>query len=792
MKSSTIQFITRTKLSELARQRESLLGQYQTIADNSTDEDLASLTRLYEGLKNVRVTEIPLHRGLPNIQAMLQSTTAPESLILFWREMLLRELQRGRLRANIVYLFGAFLSEWDSGDAGSQAWQDECRSQQSQMVRAITQSPPKPPLELLNSVLASYCDHHETVSAKIDANLQKSLDQHAACYPQLLQIAENPHHPLHVREEARRLSKDDILGKQFADALRVALRDPRSWTWPESGVSTRAIWTRNKWRLYPTLSFLELTMLHGVSDFWSAAVGECYTCTAALLVRRSRLQHLKDLGAPEVIMMNEKRMLAMEVEKAMAHWYEPIDPWTSQSLLSDESGVNENLDRGVTTTRASWQGELRDSWRMGYGYADGTNPMVRLVHAEIQTLRAAYPDQPLHVVKLDVRDYFASVSHAALRTMVKGLGMTDAGIEFTDRFLDTPYVVDGQSVAACRGVPMEQPYSHWLCEWLMRLMEQFVYERSRVRIIRQIDDICILAATDQEAVAGFEAVCQFLEDVGLQVNSEKCGAVTIAGHKPERLPKTNPRWGVLELTDQGQWQTHQPSFETYLSDARREVAVRHPVLAKVLAYNDQLQFLVSTLGLAMDLGDHHRDSVNRALQDFEGSFFADGRSIFDGLRDCIGERYHDEYGEIPLSWMVWPITAGGLGLRSATVIIGQFKIAYAARTEVRKRAPDERAENWQNENNDWKEFYEDQHVKLEPAPCAESSTMKSLVESFVRRGKVISGGEQQGLSQYWRWTLSIFGPEILEQLGTFEFLLTELVPLQLIQEKLLQADPVEF
>ncbi len=66
--------------------------------------------------------------------------------------------------------------------------------------------------------------------------------------------------------------------------------------------------------------------------------------------------------------------------------------------------------------------------------------------------------------------------------------------------------------------------------------------------------------------------------------------------------------------------------------------------------------------------------------------------------------------------------------------------------------------------------------------------MNALVEEFIRRGKSISGGEQEGLSPYWRWTLSIFGPEILDRLGTFEFLLTDLVPLQLIHDKLVGSD----
>ena len=44
------------------------------------------------------------------------------------------------------------------------------------------------------------------------------------------------------------------------------------------------------------------------------------------------------------------------------------------------------------------------------------------------------------------------------------------------------------------------------------------------------------------------------------------------------------------------------------------------------------------------------------------------------------------------------------------------------------------------------------------------------------RGQEISGGKQAGLSDYWRWVLSVYGPEVLDKFGTFRFLLTDLVP----------------
>jgi hypothetical protein len=43
--------------------------------------------------------------------------------------------------------------------------------------------------------------------------------------------------------------------------------------------------------------------------------------------------------------------------------------------------------------------------------------------------------------------------------------------------------------------------------------------------------------------------------------------------------------------------------------------------------------------------------------------------------------------------------------------------------------------------------------------------------------------EKRQLSRYTRWLLHIYGPEILDRLGSFGFLLHELVPLQLISSR---------
>ncbi|MEO1617407.1 MAG: reverse transcriptase domain-containing protein [Planctomycetota bacterium] len=786
MTQSTIQFITKTRLAELSRQRESLLRQYDEAENAGNGSDLESLAKLHDGLKKVRITQIPLHRDLPNLQVLFHGGDAPASLIAFWRSKLELEIQRGRLRAIIVYLFGACLSEWDASDIQGAGRQEERTAETHRVLQKITSTGDPPSLDLLEASLSVFHPHHDRVDLIITTRLNKSLNLELSVCEGLQWIASNPHHPHKTRQEAIQIEENQSLLNQLEIAVRTANRDPRTWHWPDEGVLPRILWTRNRWRLYPSLPLVDLMSLHHTASFWSTSIEEAYTSTAAILNIRSRLQKLIDLNAPDVITSNERRMLDSHKSRALLDWYEPVDPWTKEPVLSEDE---EKPVIGIVGIRASRQAELRSTFSMGYGYGEGVNPMVTLVHSEMKVLRAAFPDQPLHVLKIDVRDYFVSVPHETLLAMLRGLGMSEEGIDFSQRFLKTPYLVGSdEAKPAQTGVPMEVEYSHWLCEKLMQLLEQYVHSKRTVRIIRQLDDLCILSPSGESVLTAYETVVAFLADLGLSLNQDKSGAVTVGGDTPAGLPDSRPRWGVLELTETGQWQTSMAGFQSYLEVSQKEVRSRRAILAKVRAYNDQLRHLVWGIGLAMDLGDRHRESANATLQTFENEFYGSGVSIFDGLKSELQQRNMGEQAEIPLAWMLWPITAGGLGLHSTTVMIGQYEVAYEMRSKTRKQAPSTKTDDWQSAANEWSDFYDDMNVTLEPAGCDDSKRMKTFVEDFIRRGKSISGGKQNELSSYWRWVLSIFGPEILDQLGTFEFLLTDLVPLHLIHDNLLGSD----
>jgi hypothetical protein len=72
-------------------------------------------------------------------------------------------------------------------------------------------------------------------------------------------------------------------------------------------------------------------------------------------------------------------------------------------------------------------------------------------------------------------------------------------------------------------------------------------------------------------------------------------------------------------------------------------------------------------------------------------------------------------------------------------------------------------------------------------PNPEVGNEKTLVNDFIERGSKLSSGRQQNLTVYWRWILYTYGPQILDYFGTFRFLMTELVPLQLITQGRLKS-----
>jgi len=122
MFSASDQFITQMKLRELRAQRDQSLAAYARLAAQvaATRGDGERIRVLYDGLRRLRFAKQPLHPDVANLELILHDVAigrASAETTAFWRAHLEQELAQGRLRAEIVYIFGALLEEWTKDDA---------------------------------------------------------------------------------------------------------------------------------------------------------------------------------------------------------------------------------------------------------------------------------------------------------------------------------------------------------------------------------------------------------------------------------------------------------------------------------------------------------------------------------------------------------------------------------------------------------------------------------------------------------------------------------------------------
>ncbi len=812
MVTKTDQFITQIKLRELREQRARLLNAYEALSRQAADAqtEAARLRVLYEGLQQISFANQSLHPDVANLEPLLlemQTSEASQETVAFWRARLERELSNGRLRSEMVYIFGALLEEWSSHSSQKTPDDQESVEIQARLVSGITR-----PAEagsftaLLDSLFASFSYSEAEAVSRMQRALGDSLRRRVTTVelsPVLEQISHSPYRSPAERSGARTFLLDDLLQKELADALTLMLEHIEEWVWPEEGLPTRAHWTPNKWRLFiedglPNACFLEI-----LGRRWHAIFQKFFQEE-----QQNRLKQLRRAQSGQPHTSEREQTPGRFHQTAGLSLLGELDIWAAaDNAAQPRSAPAESIDGWVDyrtaeygsifQTRSRMREQLRALEQLaGYGSQQSSGAMetaLMLLNAEIQLARSAFPNTPLYIVKVDIKDFYPSLPHGLLLDLLRRYGLTPAQHAFFRSFLRLPIQRDSEITPAERGVPNEHVLSDVLGELILFLLDWHVQREAQVQIIRAIDDICFLTPSADEAIKAWQAVQAFCDACGLALNLEKCGAVCIGGERPAALPASQPKWSLLALDERGEWTVNPSAFEDYLAQARQQIAQAGSLLAQVEAYNGHLKYLVKALGLRLPLGDAHRQSAGQAMLHVHHALFGERQGIIAALRQAIQQRFLGNVSSthIPEAWFYWPITAGGAGLTQASALTAAYAESLAK--HPRPAVPEERSPGWQRlrGSGEWFVFYNTLLNEVRSKAPAPNQVMETLVKDFIQRGSELSSGKQKDLSPYWRWVLYIYGPQILEALGTFRFLISELVPLQLTTRKHAQEEQDE-
>ncbi len=757
MPMTTEHFITQMKLHELRRQRDRLRHAYTELQQQiaGAPDSAARLQYLYESLLELKFADQPLHPQVANLDVLLKELEmghADPLSVAYWLGSLERQLAIGHQRAEFAYLFGVLLEEWTQATDTSNKGMEHVRIRREEVARLRDPVPPMPYADFLEPLVAEIA---KNIEFKPDYDpLRRAMDAHYLS--RLLgEIRNDRFRPAPIRRQAERFMNDPQILNEFSDALTIMIDNLDDWTWSEVGVPVYVQRVGDRWRLFLDEDLPTAVLLQALGERW-------------LLME---LFHSE--GCP-----------------GDAFWASAEGVQTGMA----EGRTNFQGDTGsiVQLRRAEHGGLLSAVWQVNYsreGYSGGLELSVRFLNAEIRLWQAAFPDKPLYILKVDLKDFYPSLSHAMLAWMLDRIGYPEKDRAFIDRFLPLQLQVDGETVVTRRGLPNDRVLAHNLGEMVLWLLDEHVAQAAPVEIIRVVDDIAILAASLADVGAAWEAIQAFCDATGLEINMAKSGSVCLGGERAEGLPENLPTWKLLQLHPDGEWRIDWGALERRRSEARAEVEAAASVLMAVETYNANIREVLDNLALNTWLGDLHREQVSEALAAFHYEFFDDRRGIADHIRAMLRSCFldDDEAMDIPEAWLYWPLTAGGLGLLHPMV----EAISYAKKIEdsltLQLDPPTERRDDWQERSNRWSTYYRRLLGKLMPAQPEQTKVMDTLVNDFIQRGTQMSGQHQRTLSPYWRWVLHTFGPQIIDWFGSFRFLITELVPLQLILQSRRQA-----
>lgn len=771
---TTQQFITSIKLKELQRQRAYLSEAYQAIQTNTQQatQPLEKLKVLYEGLSNLKFAGQRLHPNIENLDVLLaQNLTFSPHIVKLWLGKLQKELEQGQLRTEMICIFGTLLEEWIQDNTPNKELQQE-KEQAEQHLWNETSSPSNAQENFKEIIDQAY--KHANVNPddikKVD-DLFKPVTQYELG-PILDQIAGDIYQTASIRKEAQQIRNDDTLMKELTDALTILNANIGSWKWAEQ-VPVRILWTRNRWRLYQEEDLATLCFLETMGTRWNVLVESDAT---SVYVRQERIKRLKEINAPDIMLKNEQDMLVKALSETGLLFY---------SYTEDSHKIINAEESSVIAQRKIQHANLRSllpshGAAHGYGYSQNNHQVIALLNAEVQLHKAITPDAPLYIAKIDLKSFYASIPTEVVLYFLEKLNLPAEQYTFFEKYLSPGLTCGGQAHNTTKGVPMGHLLSDILAELLLRLMETYVGKSNHIQLIRKVDDMFLLTNDKDTLVQSWHNIKHFCSQCGLAFNDAKSGIVALNANIPVNLPAKPVKIGLLELNKDGGWQVNPEAFETHLKQTRKRVEKASSVFSAVQTYNANVRYLMQVLYPELNLGQAHRESIEQNILHFHSNLFDEGKGIIDHLKYRILQKYSSlpSHMEIPVAWFYWSLTAGGLGLQNPVLKASLYNKVVQA--EMYKATPDSHDSNWDILDNDWADYYSDLRKKVEIEDPHKDTVMESLIEDFIARGNEISGGNQYGLTSYWQWVLFVYGSEILDSLGTFRYLITELVPLQLI------------
>lgn len=484
-------------------------------------------------------------------------------------------------------------------------------------------------------------------------------------------------------------------------------------------------------------------------------------------------------------------------------------------------------DDSTTDTEDEFEDSLHDT-------TTDKTPMERkqkvlhLISTEITV--NAWLDKDFTVFRSDFNDIESSMPHSTVFNALAELGISEVWLQFFRKFLQAPlkFQDEPESLAEVqvRGVPKSHALSTFLMESVMFFADLAVNRVAEgAQLVRSADDFWLWSTDHEICVKAWATLERFAQVTGLTIDKAKSGAVRLKGPVHASLPSGRVRWGFLYLdAANGRFTIDQAIVDEHISKLRSQLEAKRSVFAWIQAWNISAgRFFTTNFGTPANcFGRDHVDDMLNTFSRIQHSIFSSSGSVVTHLKSLL----HDRFGvsSIPDGHLFFPTQLGGLELQNPFVPLllirdsithspselleetakqeteayGRAKLAFKSRASQRLPADDPafKAEDKHTffSFEEFTRYREDidmghhrhlgiifdelmsrpkqKHFDLGQELDREVSNLADL-----RMGGPIVPGV---MTPYWKWIVSLYGPEIVELFGGLNIVDPGLLPIAMV------------
>lgn len=697
----TLRSTTNIKLKELSKQRTTFDHNKELVLLSANTEPVAqeALKVLHDGL-----------RILPRYQTEGKHTIFNENLAQFleqtkhdisisraflkdWESKLRRELDLQSLKYEYTSLYGRLVTEWledspaDAEAPSSIRDMENHRAEWESNVFNARQTSQDGITNYLDRLFCSSKDSRQTLET-----LRKDVHAFEATLNKSGQFDEDS-----MRNCVRGLLASDLLTEEkraalkhissskssitdITDVLNIRISSIEDWSWDGVVLAEQRRQRGGRYRVFHDEDLLDSLLLQYIGTKWSVkfknalAVLSRPKITAMTSSYRTRRKHF--IGEEGKLSVSEKRKGLLENENFLSQLLQR----ENEVFRGYDDDDDENEGDSDVTFRKS-PSEMKQS-------------LLHLLRTEIVLNSRLNKD--LTIIRSDFKSFGPSIPHSTIMAVMRFFGVSHKWLNFFKKALEVPlkFANDGPNaqVRKClRGTPMSSPLADVMTEVVLFCMDSVIAHHSDEAILYRLHDDFWIWGPNQACVRAWDAITTFARLMGLQINEEKSGSVTISHEKvtnaaisphkrptrpddrtQESLPRGDIAWGFLILDSAtGRFKVDKPLVSKHIQELSHQLDSKRSILGYIKTWNSYASFFASMCGKPANcLGLDHNDMILEVYQRVQKQLFGDS-NVTDYLKNEITKRF--DVKDVPDGFLYFPISLGGLDLRNPFIPLLQVR-----------------------------------------------------------------------------------------------------------------------